>query len=120
MFYIEFENWRLCATTSAPRLALGVWIPDVSSSTHLPYFILIFCGRKALLDISLVVFFILNALSRPRLESQNLLGIIYKDGIQFFLVSCSKVLRIRVGFNPYLYQTMICTFRPSFNSSGPL
>ena len=42
---------------------------------------------KAMLDISLVIFFVLNALSRPRLESANLVGIIYRDGIQFFLVS---------------------------------
>ena len=34
----------------------------------------------------LISFFVLNALSRPRLESQRLMGLIYNDGLQFFVV----------------------------------
>ncbi|KAL5520584.1 hypothetical protein ACEPAF_2585 [Sanghuangporus sanghuang] len=75
--YFDFVLYRGCATLLAPRLALGVWIPD------------------ALLDISLVLFFILNALSRPRLESQNLVRIIYSDGIQFFLTMiCMRTINV--------------------------
>ena len=39
-----------------------------------------------LLDTILISFFVLNALSRPRLESQRLMGLIYNDGLQFFVV----------------------------------
>ncbi|KAL5498047.1 hypothetical protein ACEPAH_2978 [Sanghuangporus vaninii] len=75
--YFDFVLYRGCATLLAPRLALGVWIPD------------------ALLDISLVLFFILNALSRPRLESENLVRIIYSDGIQFFLTMiCMRTINV--------------------------
>ena len=34
----------------------------------------------------LISFFVINALSRPRLESQRLMGLIYNDGLQFFVV----------------------------------
>ncbi|EJD01974.1 uncharacterized protein FOMMEDRAFT_29094 [Fomitiporia mediterranea MF3/22] len=102
IFYLDFGIYSSCATLLTPRLVLGVWIPD------------------ALLDIALVVFFFLNALSRPRLKSQGLIGIICKDGIQFFLVQFTNIVGMRSISDSIPFTTAMRMINVFFTALAPV
>ncbi|PAV17999.1 hypothetical protein PNOK_0648500 [Pyrrhoderma noxium] len=74
-FFTVNENIRFCGVVDSSRLFLGVWITCVT------------------FDVFAFSLLLLNALSRPRNESQRLLGILYKDGIIFFLTIFATVMR---------------------------
>ncbi|KAL5483603.1 hypothetical protein ACEPAI_8835 [Sanghuangporus weigelae] len=65
--FVSVGNVRSCGITGSSRLFLGVWITCVT------------------FDVFAFVLLLLNALSKPRSESQRLLNILYEDGIIFFL-----------------------------------
>lgn len=71
-----------------PLLYLGSWAPAViltvhSSSQHYTNSNAL---NKAAFDVFVFLLLLLNALSRPRGESERLLKVLYGDGILFFLV----------------------------------
>ncbi|KAL5505060.1 hypothetical protein ACEPAH_7723 [Sanghuangporus vaninii] len=65
--FVSVGNVRSCGITGSSRLFLGVWITCVT------------------FDVFAFALLLLNALSKPRSESQRLLNILYEDGIIFFL-----------------------------------
>ncbi|KAL5521009.1 hypothetical protein ACEPAG_8931 [Sanghuangporus baumii] len=65
--FVSVGNVRSCGITGSSRLFLGVWITCVT------------------FDVLAFALLLLNALSKPRSESQRLLNILYEDGIIFFL-----------------------------------
>lgn len=71
LIFIQFENVRVCFTSVALRLDLGVWITAL------------------LFDILAFTLLFVNAMARPRLESQRLLKLLYQDGMVFFLTTFS-------------------------------
>lgn len=60
---------RFCGVSGSSRFFLGVWITCVA------------------FDVSAFALLLINALAKPRGESERLLGILYRDGVVFFLVS---------------------------------
>lgn len=98
--FIVDGNLRFCGVSGSSRFFLGVWITCVS----IPYSAILFLElpvrcmywwthpvglAQVAFDVSAFSLLLLNALTKPRVESIRLLNILYEDGIVFFLVrSC--------------------------------
>ncbi|KAI5118389.1 hypothetical protein M0805_005851 [Coniferiporia weirii] len=80
MFQVNIEGIQglmACKILSSPRLFVMTWVPAV------------------VIDVFASFFFFLNTLARPRLESQRLLHIFYRDGIMYFLTTfCVRTMNV--------------------------